>query len=137
MSTETFLVGSITLKEGVTEEQARELVKDISEYTEVNEAIEGIVDYAFYARNMMHKFNGKALIVSEELGGKKYLTIRYSDISYSSHIYTETVESLTKKLKENRGIIDEASFSLYYLSDPDENIYFTSAAEPGEIGSWE
>lgn len=136
MSTETFLVGDITLKKGVTEKQARQLVKDISEYTEVETAIEGTVDYEYYLRNMRYNFNGKALIIRDGSidGGPM---IRYHDISYSSHIYPEKIESLREKLKENKEIIQEAAFSLYYLSEPDENIYYSSSAEKGEIGSWD
>ena len=133
MSTETFLVGDITLKKGVNEEQARRLIADISEYTEVSEAFEGIVDYMFYSANMRNKLNGKALIIKE----RDNLSIRYSDISYSSHIYSESVVSLKEVLKENKHIIEDVNFSLYYLSEADENIFFSSTAEPGEIGSWD
>ena len=136
MSTETFLVGEILLKKGVTEKQARELVKDISEYTEVDTAIEGTVDYEYYSRNMRHNFNEKALIIRDHLINSG-LVIKYHVVSYLSHIYPEKIEALRKKLKENKKIIREASFSLYYLSEPDENIYYSSSAKDGEIGSWD
>ena len=133
MSTETFLVGDITLKKGVSEEQARRLISDISEYTEVGEAFSGVVDYMFYTTNMRNKLSGKALIVNEG----NNLSIRYSDISFSSHIYPEKIESLKGVLKENKRIIEDVNFSLYYLSEADEGIYFSSSAEPGESGSWD
>lgn len=133
MSTETFLVGEITLKKGVSEKQARRLVSDISEYTEVSEAFEGTVDYMFYSANMRNRLDGKALIVNEG----NNLSIKYSDLSISSHIYPESMESLKEVLKENKRIIEDVSFSLYYLSESDENIFFSSTAEPGRIGSWD
>ena len=136
MSTETFLVGEILLKKGVTEKQARKLVKDISEYTEVDTAIEGTVSYDYYVHNMRYSFNGKALIV-QDATTNGCLMIKYHDVSYSSHIFLESREGLRKKLKENKEIIQEASFSLYYLSEPDDNIYYSSSAKDGEIGSWD
>jgi hypothetical protein len=131
MSIETFLVGEITLKKGVTERQARQLVKDISEYTEVGTAIEGTVDYEYYLRNMRYNFNGKALIIRDDSIDEGPM-IRYHDISYSSHIFPEKIEALREKLKENKEIIREAAFSLYYLNEPDENIYYSSSAKEGK-----
>ena len=133
MSTETFLVGDIELKEGVTEEQARRLISDISEYTEVNEAFKGTVDYTYFIEDMMYQHNGEALISNEG----DHLTIRYSDISYSSHIYPEKMDSLRGKLKENKDIIKQVNLGLYYLRETDDQIYFSSSAKKGNIGSWD
>ena len=133
MSTGTFLVGSIELKKGVTEKQARKLIWDIGECTEVNEALKGTVDFTYFIENMIHQHNGKAIVINEG----DHFTIRYSDISHSRHIYSEKMDSLREKLKENKGIIKEVSFSLYYLGEVGGQIYFRSSAKRGSFGSWD
>ena len=137
MSTETFLTGSVSLKPGVTEAVARQLVKDIGEYTEVNEAQEGIVNFDYYQKYLFGKVNGKAVLVLDRFDGKEYIDIRYHDVSWNSHIHGDKWDDLEETLKRKRDILREVSLGLYYLTEPDANIYYEQSAKPGETGSWD
>ncbi len=137
MSSETLLVGDITLKEGVGYDRARKLAEDLKECTEVYTVLEGYVNYNFYLSNIFKNtdMKGKALIIYNDFS--KTFSISYSDLSWSSHIYDDMWDELKRKLYENREIIRDVSMSLWYLTESDRSIYIAPDAKDGEYGSWD
>ena len=134
MSTETFLTGSITLKKGVGEKEARKLAADLGDYTEVSQVMAGYVSSDYYAHHLRNKADGHAVIVWDAYC--EAFEIRYSDVSWSSHLYDDKWRDIRRKLYQNRELIQEASMSLYYLSEADEDLYFSADAKEEEYGSW-
>jgi hypothetical protein len=134
MSTETFLTGGITLKKGVGYDEARKLAESISEYTEVSEIPAGWVSYEYYMSNLRQKINGQALILWSE--HDEAFDIRYSNVSWSSHIYEEKIADLRKALYQRREIIKTVHLSLFYLTEPDEGIYIDSEDKDKKGWDW-
>jgi len=117
VSTETLLVGAITFISGLDLDEVRGIADDLSEYTEISP--EDIMSYREYQDSSMQ---WKSLITYSDYGKMQY-TLHYNYVNWFSHMYEDTWNDMMKYLTKHAKKISEVNLSLFYLQEPDRDIY--------------
>jgi len=117
VSTETLLVGAITFISGLDEDEVRGIADDLSEYTEISP--EDMMSDRTYQDSGMQ---WKSLITYSDYGKRQY-TLHYNYVNWSSHMYEDTWENMMKYLARHAKKIRKVGLSLFYLQEPDRDIY--------------
>jgi len=110
-------VGAITFIGGLDEDEVRRIADDLSEYTEISP--EDMISERTYQDSSMQ---WRSLITYSDSGKREY-TLHYNYVNWSSHIYEETWNDMMKYLAKHAKKIGEVSLSLYYLQEPDRDVY--------------
>jgi len=117
VSTETLLVGAITFIGGLDEDEVKSIADDLSEYTEISP--EDMISERTYQDSGMQ---WKSLLTYSDSGKRQY-TLHYNYVNWSSHMYEETWNDMMKYLVKHAKKIREVNLSLFYLQEPDRDIY--------------
>jgi len=117
VSTETLLVGAITFIGGLDEDEVKSIADDLSEYTEISP--EDMISERTYQDSGMQ---WKSLLTYSDSGKRQY-TLHYNYVNWSSHMYEETWNDMMKYLVKHAKKISEVNLSLFYLQEPDRDIY--------------
>lgn len=125
MSSETLLSGELTMKVGVSYEEAAKLVKEIADYTEVRRIYrEGeIITYEEYLKIKDDiPWNGTAVIVRGDTFDDSRFLIKYQNLSWMSHLHV-TFGDLKEAVRAHEGMLEEGYLSLYILPNSPDDLY--------------
>jgi len=117
VSTETLLVGVITFARGLDLDEVRRIADDLSEYTEISP--EDIMSYREYQDSGMQWKSLLTYIGEREI----QYTLHYNYVNWSSHMYEDTWDDIMKYLTKHAKKIRKVGLSLFYLQEPDRDIY--------------
>jgi hypothetical protein len=117
VSSETLLVGAITFICGLDEDEVRSITDDLSECTEISP--EDMISDRTYQDSGMQ---WKSLLTYSDYGKRQY-TLHYNYVNWSSHTYENRWNDMMKYLAKHAKKIREVNLSLFYLQEPDRDIY--------------
>jgi len=127
MSWETLLVGNVVFKEDKSYDEVKHVVKLLCEYSECNVPKE-LKPFDKYIKNYNNKKNGAHLTINDN----NVIELHIVDVNWSSHMSEEKMNALKCITAKYKDLITMSAFSLFYLSEPDDQFYYAAGEQDEE-----
>ena len=126
MSWSTLLTGNVDFKKGKTYDEVKEVIHYFCKYSEVDEP-DIIEKYDHYWKKLRNSTNNAHIII-----GKHTIKLDIQDINWTSDRDTYTLNALEQIVAKYKDLIDNVSFSLYYLNTADVKFYYDDGYDTEE-----